>query len=64
MKKLKFTKSPAKVAILLFIILEAVTICLQPSTISLSWVSLKAESAITLMFAAIEIGRASCRERV
>ncbi len=56
MKKIKestFWKSPAKVSIILFIIIEIITICLQPNVLTLKWTSLKAESAITLMFAAI-----------
>ncbi|MFT3983649.1 MAG: ABC transporter permease [Lachnospiraceae bacterium] len=56
MKKIKesaFWKSPAKVSIILFVILELVTLWLQPNTLTLNWVSLKAEAAITLMFAAI-----------
>lgn len=56
MKKFKqsaFWKSPAKVSIILFIVLELITIVLQPNLFTLSWISLKAESAITLMFAAI-----------
>lgn len=56
MKKLKestFWKSPAKVSIILFVVLEIITICLQPNVLTLSWTSLKAESAITLLFAAV-----------
>lgn len=56
MKKIKesvFWKSPAKVSIILFIILEIITFCLQPNLLTLSWISLKAESAITLLFAAV-----------
>lgn len=56
MKKIKestFWKSPAKVSIILFIVIEIITFCLQPNLLTLSWTSLKAESAITLMFAAI-----------
>ena len=56
MKKLKetaFWKSPAKVSIILFIIVEAITFALQPSVFNMSWVSLKAEAAITLLFAAV-----------
>ncbi len=52
-KQSGFWKSPAKVAIILFIIVQAVTVYLQPNTLSLSWTSLKAESAITLLFASI-----------
>lgn len=56
MKKIKesaFWKSPAKVAIILFVVLQIITTILQPNLLSMSWISLKAESAITLMFAAI-----------
>lgn len=56
MKKIKgsaFWKSPAKVSIILFIILELITLYLQPNTMTLSWISLKSEAAITLLFAAI-----------
>lgn len=56
MKKIKesaFWKSPAKVSIILFVILEAITFCLQPNLLTMSWISLKAESAITLLFAAV-----------
>ncbi|CUX17608.1 ABC transporter permease [Clostridium sp. C105KSO13] len=56
MKKIKesaFWKSPAKVSIILFVILELITLYLQPNTLTLSWVSLKSEAALTLMFAAI-----------
>ena len=51
MKKFKesaFWKSPAKVSIILF-----VTFYLQPNVLSMGWISLKAESAITLLFAAV-----------
>ncbi len=55
MKKVKdsFMKSPAKVAILLFVLLEILTVILQPGALSMSWINLKAEAAITLLFAAI-----------
>ena len=56
MKKIKesvFWKSPAKVSIVLFIVLEIITFWLQPNLLTMSWISLKAESAITLLFAAI-----------
>ena len=56
MKKFKesvFWKSPAKVSIILFVILEIITFYLQPNLFSMSWISLKAESAITLLFAAV-----------
>ncbi len=56
MKKIKergFWKSPAKVSVILFIVVELITFMLQPNVLSMSWISLKAESAITLMFAAI-----------
>lgn len=46
-------QSPAKVAILLFVLLEVLTVVLQPGAWSLSWINLKAEAAITLLFAAI-----------
>ena len=52
-KERGFFKSPAKVSILLFIVVELITFALQPNVLSMSWISLKAESAITLMFAAI-----------
>lgn len=48
-----FLQSPAKVAIILFILLEILTVILQPSALSMSWINLKAEAAITLLFAAI-----------
>lgn len=56
MKKFKesaFWKSPAKVSIILFVVLEIITFYLQPNVLTMSWISLKAESAITLLFAAV-----------
>ena len=56
MKKFKesaFWKSPAKVSIILFVVLEIITFYLQPNVLSMGWISLKAESAITLLFAAV-----------
>lgn len=56
MKKFKasvFWKSPAKVSIILFVLVEIITFYLQPNLLSMSWISLKAESAITLLFAAV-----------
>lgn len=51
--KTSFMQSPAKVAIILFVLLEILTVALQPNALSMSWVNLKAEAAITLLFAAI-----------
>lgn len=48
-----FWKSPAKVSIILFIVIQAITFYLQPNLLNMRWISLKAESAITLLFAAI-----------
>ena len=56
MKKFKesaFWKSPAKVSIILFVVLEIITFYRQPNVLSMGWISLKAESAITLLFAAV-----------
>lgn len=52
-KESVFWKSPAKVSVILFIILEVITFCLQPNLLTMNWISLKAESAITLLFAAV-----------
>lgn len=46
-------KNPASVSILLFVLLAALTCILQSQAMSLSWVNLKAEAAMTLILAAI-----------
>ena len=56
MKKLRetsFWRSPAKVSIILFVVIQAITFYLQPNLLNMGWISLKAESAITLLFASI-----------
>lgn len=52
-KKKNILKNPAIVSILLFFMLSALTCILQPQAMSLSWINLKAEAAITLILAAI-----------
>jgi len=51
--KIKITKSPSIVSIILFVILAVLTVVLQPSSASLHWVNLKSSAAITLILAAL-----------
>lgn len=53
LKQSKQIKSPATVSILLFVLLAVMTCILQPEAVSLSWVNLKAEAAMTLILAAL-----------
>lgn len=52
-KMRKLTKAPAAVSIILFILLAILTCILQPQAISLDWVNLKAEGAMTLILVAL-----------
>ncbi|KMZ53761.1 ABC transporter permease [Dorea sp. D27] len=49
----KRTKNPALVSVLLFLLLAVMTCVLQSEAMSLDWINLKAEAAMTLILAAV-----------
>ena len=53
LKHKRYAKSPALVSVLLFFLLAALTCILQSEAMSLSWINLKAEAAMTLILAAL-----------
>jgi ribose transport system permease protein len=52
-RKSAIWRSPAKVSIILFVMLEILTMCIQPNLLTMNWINLKSEAAITLIFAAV-----------
>jgi ribose transport system permease protein len=52
-RKSAIWKSPAKVSIVLFVLLEILTMCIQPNLLTMNWINLKSEAAITLILASI-----------
>ena len=53
LKHKRYAKSPALVSVLLIFLLAALTCILQSEAMSLSWINLKAEAAMTLILAAL-----------
>lgn len=53
LKHKRYAKSPALVSVLLFFFLAVLTCILQSEAMSLSWINLKAEAAMTLILAAL-----------